>query len=344
MTEKEKKKKRKKRKIINPLSHFANVRPTVIDHNNEAKERSFPNMTKVSIFLKIQDSYFGKKKAFVFSLQETSCQTTTPENFEINSKFPPLPKNGKRVIDTVIDKDVDSAYKSAFDNQTFFEIVTAQTYGTIENYSVSKWSTSENLLLPSRQMHYEFPKTIAYTQHNMIVDQSQTLVWSKVGWGYGIDSIVRTTGVLYSDYFYLEIHTRLEKLAENQTKLVVIADIVWEKPCLIKSRIENETLSGTKKYYEVFEKELCSEVATFTLAKKTSLESSSALILNSQSPMNENNDFVTSSERIFWMVFILFTMSLFMMTFTLLKLHNSMTALSDRVDHLERDFNLLFST
>ena len=251
------------------------------------------------------------------------------------------------MIDTIIDKDVDSAYKSAFDNQTFFEIVTAQTYGTIENYSVSKWSTSpENLLLPSRQMHYEFPKTIAYTQHNMIVDQSQTLVWSKVGWGYGIDSIVRTTGVLYSDYFYLEIHTRLEKIEENQTKLVVIADIVWEKPCLIKSRIENETLSGTKKYYEVFEKELCSEVATFTLAKKTSLESSSALELHSKPPLGNDisNDSVTFPERILWMVFILFTMSLFMMTFTLLKLHNSMTALSDRVDHLERDFNLLFST
>ena len=111
-----------------------------------------------------------------------------------------------------------------------------------------------------RNMHYEFPKTIAYTRHKMVVDQIQTKChWSKKGIGYGIDSVVRTTGVLYSDYFYLEIHTRFEKNEESKTRLIVIADIVWEKPCLLKSRIETETMSGTKKYYEVFERELYTE-------------------------------------------------------------------------------------
>jgi len=38
--------------------------------------------------------------------------------------------------------------------------------------------------------------------------------------------------------------------------LVVIADIVFVKPCLFKSKIETEGWSGLKKYYEMVEKEI----------------------------------------------------------------------------------------
>ena len=41
----------------------------------------------------------------------------------------------------------------------------------------------------------------------------------------------------------------------------MIAEVIWEKPCLLKGKVETETMSGTKKYYEVFEKELYTEVA-----------------------------------------------------------------------------------
>ncbi len=38
-----------------------------------------------------------------------------------------------------------------------------------------------------------------------------------------------------------------------------MANLVWEKPCLFKAKIETETLSGIKKYYETFEAELQTE-------------------------------------------------------------------------------------
>jgi len=44
----------------------------------------------------------------------------------------------------VIDIDVDSAYKTAFENDTFFEIITAKNYGEIHNYSVSSWTPTQN--------------------------------------------------------------------------------------------------------------------------------------------------------------------------------------------------------
>ena len=186
-------------------------------------------------------------------------------------------------------------------------------------------------------MHYQFPKTIAYTKHNMVVDQIQTLVWSKAGLGYVIESIVRTKGVLYSDYFFLEIHTRLEKVAENQTKLLVLADIVWEKPCLIQSRIETETMSGTKKYYEVFEKELCSEVQKTdqkslevqkeSIEPQTSIANKNQLTTEETLPMKRHN--------LFW-AFILITFTLFMLTFAMFQLLDSLLLLSNRIENLEQ--------
>ena len=48
---------------------------------------------------------------------------------------------------------------------------------------------------------------------------------------------------------------------EDKTRLTVVADVIWDKPCLLRSRIETESFSGLKKYYEIFEKELHTEKA-----------------------------------------------------------------------------------
>ena len=41
-----------------------------------------------------------------------------------------------------------------------------------------------------------------------------------------------------------------------QTKLTVVANIVWDKFTFLKSTIETETMNGLENYYEVLEKEL----------------------------------------------------------------------------------------
>ena len=87
------------------------------------------------------------------------------------------------------------------------------------------------------------------------------LCYTFSGYAYGVTSTNRSSGVMYADYFMLEVHTRLEKESETKTKLNVIVDITWDKPCLMKSKIETETVSGMKKYYEVFEREIMTEKA-----------------------------------------------------------------------------------
>ena len=44
--------------------------------------------------------------------------------------------------------------------------------------------------------------------------------------------------------------------ANTATRFTVLADIEWVKPCLFKGRVESETWSGMKKYYEIVELEI----------------------------------------------------------------------------------------
>lgn len=55
---------------------------------------------------------------------------------------PRLPK-GKKLVDTVVSTDVDSLYKSVFENETFFEIVGAKTYEEFRNYSCTPWAHAQ---------------------------------------------------------------------------------------------------------------------------------------------------------------------------------------------------------
>lgn len=78
---------------------------------------------------------------------------------------------------------------------------------------------------------------------------------------YGVNTTNRSSGAPYADYFFVEAHTRFEKIADRKTKLTVVCTLTWEKPCLFKSKIETETWSGMKKFYEDYEMELQTEKA-----------------------------------------------------------------------------------
>ena len=105
-------------------------------------------------------------------------------------------------------------------------------------------------------MHYEFPKTVAFSKYTVLVDQDQTKCpWSIPNQIYGVDSTSKSSGIMYADTFHVDVHTRLEK-ERNSTKINVVAFIVWDKPCLFKSKVETETIKDMKKYYELIVQEL----------------------------------------------------------------------------------------
>lgn len=56
-----------------------------------------------------------------------------------------------------------------FENETFFEIVTKKTYDDVKNFSVSPWVAAGGER--RRQMSYNFPKTIAFSTHDIHIEQ-----------------------------------------------------------------------------------------------------------------------------------------------------------------------------
>ena len=75
------------------------------------------------------------------------------------------------MLETVVANDIDSLYRSVFENDTFFEIVTQQTYDDVKNFSITDWGTSALSGERRRKMSYEFPKTIAFSRHEIHIEQ-----------------------------------------------------------------------------------------------------------------------------------------------------------------------------
>ena len=173
--------------------------------------------------------------------------------------IPKLPK-GKKLLDTTVAEDVDSLYRHVFDNDTFFEIVGSKAYEEFKNYSCEPWVASRTDGLLERTMKYEISKNIAFSRQNVSVEQTQVqLGYSRRGLVYGVDTVTQNSGVVYSDYFRLNIHYRFERDEDkplSHSRLAVVADIEFVKPCLFRGRIESEAWSGLKKYYEIVEKEV----------------------------------------------------------------------------------------
>ena len=112
-------------------------------------------------------------------------------------------------------------------------------------------------------MKKEFDKTTILGKGKLSVDQIQRRhSWSTPGYAHGVTSQNRSSGITMADYFVIEVHTRFVKSESesHSTHIQVIVDITWEKSAsLLKSKIESETISGMKKFYEIFEEEINAE-------------------------------------------------------------------------------------
>jgi len=189
---------------------------------------------------------------------EPNPEVEQDEEVDFNSGFilPRLPR-GKKMVDTVVSTDVDSLYKNVFDNDTFFEIVGSKSYEHFRNFQCSPWAQNRETGLFEREMSYDISKTIAFSRQNVLVEQTQLRAsYCRRGLVYGVDTVTQNSGVVYSDYFVLNIHYRCQAVSETHSQLIVVVDIEFVKPCLFKGRIEAEAWSGLKKYYDMVDKEV----------------------------------------------------------------------------------------
>lgn len=281
--------------------------------------------------------------------------------------IPKLPK-GKKLLDTTVAEDVDSLYKHVFDNDTFFEIVGSKAYEEFKNYFCEPWATSRTDGLQERTMKYEISKNIAFSRQNVSVEQTQVqLGYSRRGLVYGVDTVTQNSGVVYSDYFRLNIHYRFERDEDkplSHSRLAVVADIEFVKPCLFRGRIESEAWSGLKKYYEIVEKEVqleksfvydeqdaghpefFSEHDTKSKRMKESLNRRLLHGSNHSLPRPATGIVYDNvalppvrgggmSQEVIMLAFLLVILTLLMVTMALFKLNEAMTLMDTRLNRIE---------
>ena len=125
---------------------------------------------------------------------------------------------------------------------TFLLMIFYAKYAQINRFSLLFFGTVSTIAFGRR-----------YSCRSSVVDLMQIKCpWSLPGQAYGIDTVKRWSGCKTADHFYLNVHVRLEKYEDNKTKLVVMADIVWEKSCMLKSKVEKDILRRIQKFYNVF--------------------------------------------------------------------------------------------
>ena len=151
-------------------------------------------------------------------------------------------------------------------------MVTRKAVDETKNFETSVWGKNENGQV-FRIQKYQFVKTLMMTRNIINVQQTQTRSVTIPGRMYIVDAITENSGIMYADYFRVPIHWRFiredlhlgnKTLKENKkkTRLQIVADIEWVKACIMKGKIEGETHSNIKKYYEVVEKELRNKEVT----------------------------------------------------------------------------------
>ena len=147
--------------------------------------------------------------------------------------------------------------------------------------------------------------------------------------------------------------------SSNATKVTIMADIEWVKPCLFKGRVESEAWSGMKKYYEIVELEIqdlhaqsfnmgsspaktkskpevAEEPAVRTKAKKTPAP---AVTPKTAVVSPSGSDAMTRIGVTLVVVFVLTTMCA--ITFAMFKMTGTVELLSERVLLLENEIREL---
>ena len=262
--------------------------------------------------------------------------------------------------------------QSVFDNDTFFEIISRKALDEVKIFEVTPWERDESGYNLVRTVKYQFVKTIAFSRNVINVEQSQTKSLMIPGRMYAVDTITQNAGVMYADYIRTLIHFRFTRedlyngdrtVKENRkkTRLQVVADIEFLKPCIFKGRIENETWSSLKKYYEIVEKELESYGAN--VADQTG-DSNNNIPDNATNAdpkysvtkghdgqgANDNSsrhgyhmeDFATLKERyqyrenVLSLAFILLLVTMLFVTLAMFKLSSTMSLLNDRMNQIEQ--------
>ncbi|XP_063534832.1 protein Aster-B-like isoform X1 [Cydia strobilella] len=176
--------------------------------------------------------------------------------------------NGKVLLRQEFPFPIDQMFTMIFTNSKFnLELLAAR--GTTD-YVQAPWQQAAGL--KCRQVSYTLGLTSGPIGPKE-VHITETQVMNKCscpGHLYSIDCTTENAGIPYADYFTVEVHYCLQRVAENSTSLQLFAQVRYKKNMwpMVKAFLEKNTMSGLDDYARLLEARLLGEAEGAQPAKR----------------------------------------------------------------------------
>ncbi|XP_068617400.1 protein Aster-B-like [Battus philenor] len=163
---------------------------------------------------------------------------------------------GKQFLSQHFPFNIDQLFTMMFTNSKFnLELLTARES---TDYTQETWQTQGTR--KARRVCYTLglssglvgPKKVRVTE-TQVMNKC-----SKPGALYSIDATSENAGIPYADYFSVEVHYCLQRVAETSTHLALYGHVRYKKSMwpMVKTLLENNTMSGLEEYARLLEARL----------------------------------------------------------------------------------------
>ncbi|XP_047990475.1 protein Aster-B-like isoform X3 [Leguminivora glycinivorella] len=176
--------------------------------------------------------------------------------------------SGKVLLRQEFPFPIDQMFTMIFTNSKFnLELLAAR--GTTD-YVQAPWQPAAGL--KCRQVSYTLGLTSGPIGPKE-VHVTETQVMNKCscpGHLYSIDCTTENAGIPYADYFTVEVHYCLQRVAENSTSLQLFAYVRYKKTMwpMVKAFLEKNTMSGLDDFVRLLESRLLAEAEGAAPAKR----------------------------------------------------------------------------
>ncbi|XP_026745018.1 GRAM domain-containing protein 1B-like, partial [Trichoplusia ni] len=178
--------------------------------------------------------------------------------------------DGKVLLRQEFPFNIDQMFTMIFTNSKFnLELLAAR--GTTD-YVQAPWQAQGGL--KCRQISYTLgltsgpigPKEVQVTE-TQVMNKC-----SKPGMLYSIDSTSENAGIPYADYFSVEVHYCLQRVAETKAQLALYGSVKYKKSMwpMIKAFLEKNTMSGLEEFSRLLESRLTAEADSAVPAARKS--------------------------------------------------------------------------
>ncbi|OUC49306.1 hypothetical protein D917_05514 [Trichinella nativa] len=150
---------------------------------------------------------------------------------------------GRELLNTVCPLSVDQLFLWLFTDSEFFRQL--HHVRKSKNMILSDWKIDRTTKAKLRQISYSVAVNHALAPKSCeVVEKQECTEFSRAGKVYVIKVEVQNFGIPYSDAFQVDLTYCLTKVAENQCRLRVNAQVVYRKSCwgIVKSIIEKNAM------------------------------------------------------------------------------------------------------